>query len=164
MRTPGHAQCRPGAGERATESDRGEAWMMANTWQRAPGRSRLLRLVCVALAAAAAVSLGVGRPQTAAAATSSSSVGYLTDPATNAGQDLFADAFKMASAVTDNGSYTTQSPASALTVTMHIPSLAAVDTPTSTVLAAFDTLVVWQFCDISSHPNVMKHINEFLNA
>lgn len=113
--------------------------------------------------AAALAGFGMAQPLTAfAASASSAQVAYITD-SSNGGFSLWVDGLGI-SAVSDGGTYSTHSPASALSVTIHNVGMSTLDVPGSTALSGMDTAVVFATCDLGNHPNAMKAINAFLNA
>lgn len=128
--------------------------------RRASGVRRKL-VTLLAIPAAAVAALGIARPMTTLAATASSSVGYLTD-ASSSGFTLWGDGINV-TPVADGGTYSTASPATALTVTIHNIDMTRLDVPGSTALTGMDTVVMYEVCDIGSHPNAVTALNTFFN-
>jgi len=116
------------------------------------------------------VSLMVGFSPTTHAATTNN-VAYITDfgagsndtvgPPSIPGSSIFLNALTGAG-VPDGGTYTTAD--SSLTATIHNVSVAAVDSGGVGALAGFDTVILYQVCDIGSHPATMAAINAYLTA
>src|SRR5712692_4089080 len=73
------------------------------------------------------------------------------------GSSIFVNAL---TGLPPGGTYTTAD--LALTVTITDVSVIAIDAAPSTALVGFDTVIVYQVCEIGSHPNTMTAINNFL--
>ena len=77
------------------------------------------------------------------------------------GASIFVQALT-GTALTSPGAYTTGDLSKTATFT-NVP-VSAVDAAGSAALAAFDTIVVYQVCDIGSHPATMTAINAFFTS
>src|SRR5712692_2800467 len=107
-----------------------------------------------------------------ASAATSSKVAYVTDFGTGSndpcapfsggvcgsfpGSSIFVNAL---TGVKPLGTYTTAD--SLLTVTITDVSVSTIDANPGTALAGFDTVILYQVCDIGSHPKTMTAINNF---
>jgi HYR domain-containing protein len=113
------------------------------------------------------VALVVATLATTAAAATSTNVAYVTDfgagsndtvaPPATPGSSIFVNGL---TGVPPSGVYTTAD--GAKTVTIVDVSLSAIDENPTLELAGFDTIILYQVCDIGSHPNAMRAINDFL--
>jgi hypothetical protein len=119
----------------------------------------LPRILAVALLIALSI---VTLPAGARAATSSN-VAYVFDFGTGSNDlafpssSIFVDALTGAAAA---GTYTTLD--TTLTVIITDLAVATIDASPATALAGFDTVILFQVCDIASHPGTMTAINNFL--
>ncbi|HEY3099221.1 MAG TPA: HYR domain-containing protein [Methylomirabilota bacterium] len=113
------------------------------------------------------VALLVATLATTAAAGTSTTVAYVTEfgagsndtvaPPATPGSSIFVNAL---TGVPPVGRYSTAD--GTKTVTIVDVSLAAIDENLAIELAGFDTIILYQVCDIGSHPNAMTAINNFL--
>jgi hypothetical protein len=123
----------------------------------------LPRILAVALLIALSI---VTLPAGARAATSSN-VAYVFDfgtgsddpvaPPSVPGSSIFVDAL---TGLPAGGSYTTDD--TTLTVNITDVPVSAIDASPATALLGFDTVILFQVCDIGSHPATMTAINNFL--
>jgi hypothetical protein len=104
----------------------------------------------------------------ARAATQSSKVAYVNDigsgsddPTFPHGSSIFVNALTGV-AVPNGGTYTTGD--TTLTVTVTNVSVATIDALGVSALGGFDTVIMYQICDIGSHPATMAAINAYLTA
>jgi hypothetical protein len=94
----------------------------------------------------------------------STAVGYVTDFGTGSNDTGFPGSSIFVNAVTGSaplGTYTTADSSKTVSVT-DVP-VSAIDAGGVTALAPYDTLIVYQVCDIASHPATMAAINSFLS-
>ena len=118
-------------------------------------------LLCATLGVIGSALLASSAP----AASTSSHVAYVFDFGTGSndtagpgfGSSIFVDALTGAPA---GGSYTTADASKTVTVT-DLP-VAAVDVGGVGALTAFDTVILYEICDIASHPNTMNAVNQYL--
>jgi hypothetical protein len=95
----------------------------------------------------------------------SKAVGYITDFGTGSNDTTFPGSSIFVNALTGApplGSYTTADKAKTVTIT-DVP-VSTIDSTGEKALEAFDTLIVYEMCDIASHPVTMSAINTFLAA
>jgi hypothetical protein len=115
------------------------------------------------------VALIVATLATRAAAATSTNVAYVTEfgagsndtiaPPATPGSSIFVNAL---TGVPPVGVYTTAD--GGTTVTIVDVSLSALDENAAIELAGFDTIILYQVCDIGSHPNALRAINAFLSS
>ena len=126
--------------------------------------SSLRRFLTAAVTASVLVSAAA---TTTHAATVTNHVAYIndlgsgSDDGTFPGSSIFVNAIT-GSPVPNNGTYTTGD--SALTVTVTNVSVATIDTSGVAALSGFDTVILYEVCDIGSHPATMAAINAYLTA
>ena len=94
---------------------------------------------------------------------STSQVAYVTD-SSNGGFDPWTQALGLGADPADGGTYTTASPASPLTVTIHDVAVSSLDAGGTAPLAGIDTLIMFAACDIGAHPTAVQAINSFFDA
>jgi hypothetical protein len=134
--------------------------MSFRSTRRARAARRLLTVGT--LSALAALSLAV-----TASAKTSATVGYITDfglgandptgPPSIPGSSIFVNAL---TGSVPGGSYTTGD--SSKTVSITDVTVSTIDASGVTALEPFDTVILYQVCDIASHPKTMAAINAFL--
>jgi hypothetical protein len=103
----------------------------------------------------------------ASAAKTTEKVGYITDfgsgsndtTGPGSGSSIWVNALTGSPPL---GTYTTAD--SSKTVSVADVPVSTVDSGGVAELAPFDTVIVYEVCDIASHPNTMKAINEFLTG
>ena len=99
------------------------------------------------------------------ASTASSQVAYISD-ATSGGSNLFSDDMGAPSpgggATGSSGSYSTASPAGALTVTVTNQDASFLGSATYP-LSAYDTVIMYDVCDVASFPQYMTNLNKFVD-
>jgi len=118
-------------------------------------------LLCATLGVIGSALLASSAP----AASTSSNVAYVFDFGTGSndlagpgfGSSIFVNALTGAPA---GGSYTTADSSKTVTVT-DLP-VAAVDVGGVGALTGFDTVILYEICDIASHPNTMNAVNQYL--
>lgn len=102
-----------------------------------------------------------------AQAATSSSVAYVTDFGTGSndtsgpgsGSSIFVNALTGSA---PSGSYTTAD--GTLMVTVTNVSVSSIDSGGVATLAGFDTVILYQICDIASHPATIAAVNAYLTA
>lgn len=131
-------------------------------------RRRLPILIGATLAATATFAVTHSTPALAAAPTGSSQVAYIADfnGGSTGGYNLF-DSFGVTppggGAPPGSGSYTTASPATSLTVTIHNLDVSSLSSGISS-LSGIDTVVLFDVCNIGSDPSYLKTINAFVDT
>jgi hypothetical protein len=93
-------------------------------------------------------------------------VAYVSDFGTESANDpsftgssIFVNAL---TGVVPGATYTTKDGSKTVTLT-DVP-VKAIDTAGATALAPFDTVILYEVCDIASHPKTVKAVNEFLTG
>jgi hypothetical protein len=122
-------------------------------------RGRAFALTAYLLCAALSIFLTAGM----ARATTSSNVAYVFDFGAGSNDTIFLGSSIFVNAltgVTPSGFYTTAD--TTLTVAITDVAVSTIDANPSTALSGFDTIILYQVCDIASHPNTMTAINNFL--
>ena len=122
------------------------------------------RAACVTAAGARRARLSRLSPLKILSATSTA-VGYVTDFGTGSNDTSFPGSSIFVNAITGSpplGTYTTADLTKTVSVT-DVP-VSAIDSGGVTALAPFDTLIVYEVCDIASHPATVTAINSFLSA
>jgi hypothetical protein len=126
--------------------------------------ARRVRRILLAGMLAALATLALA---TSASAATSTNVGYVTDfglgsndptgPPSVPGSSIFVNAL---TGSPPGGTYTTADSSKTVAVT-DVP-VSAIDSGGIGALTSFDTLIVYQVCDIASHPKTLEAINTFL--
>jgi hypothetical protein len=123
------------------------------------------RTSCAAAAGAHRASLGRLSPMKLGLTKTSTAVGYVTDFGTGSNDTSFPGSSIFVNAVTGSaplGTYTTADSSKTVSVT-DVP-VSAIDSGGATALAPYDTLILYQVCDIASHPATVAAINSFLSG
>jgi Bacterial Ig-like domain (group 1) len=142
---------------------------LAHSHSRARGSSRSRRrgrnTVCAQSAGMRRARLSRLSPKKLGLAKTSSAVGYVTDFGSGSNDKSFPGSSIFVNALTGAaplGTYTTGDLSKTVSVT-DVP-VSAIDAGGVAALAPYDTLILYQVCDIGSHPATVAAINSFLSG